>query len=265
MCGMAHGLGNWRAIRIIYSIGSLSSIGKSRLKLAGLKGDTMKRYILTAVLLAWLSGTNLVLASIQTYQFTFENDGNLSALPPYGSLMVDDAIADQLKFTIDVDNAKLGAGADVEQFGFNLDFAGAVSLVPPGTFGGVALSLDTNKKVKGRNSFFDLLVDFGQGTPVLEPVMFAITGTGLDLTALDILDVSTQNNKPNANFAAHVQNTSATTNDNSNPDSESIGGLYYPMTDPGGDPDPDPGTVQEPTSLLVWSLLAVVVANSRRS
>ncbi|MGI9329931.1 MAG: VPLPA-CTERM sorting domain-containing protein [Gammaproteobacteria bacterium] len=124
-------------------------------------------------------------------------------------------MADQLSFQVNADTSVLGAGADVEQFGFNLDFSGAVSLIS----GTNSASISEDDKVKGRNSNFDYVVDFGQGQPFFQSVEFIIEGTGLDLSDLLNAPLSMQNNKPDAQFMAHIQSTSTTGG------SESIGGV----------------------------------------
>ena len=149
-----------------------------------------------------------------TFSFSFENDGDLSA-SSFGTVLVSDAVANQLAFEVSADTAVLGAGADIEQFGFNLDFAGAITLVS----GTNSASLQEDARVKGRNSIFDFVVDFGQGQPFFDSVEFVIEGAGLDLAAFLGAPVSIQNNKPAASFMAHIQSTRTPGG------SESIGGV----------------------------------------
>ena len=108
-----------------------------------------------------------------------------------------------------------GPGADVEQFGFNLDFGGTVTLIS----GTNSATLEEDGRVKGRNSSFDYVVDFGPGQPFFATVQFVVEGPGLDLDAFLNAPLSTQNNKPDANFMAHIQSTSTPGG------SESIGGV----------------------------------------
>ena len=118
---------------------------------------------------------------------------------------------------VTADTTKLGTGADIEEFGFNINFSDPLTLIGAAwkTGGG-----PTAKKVKGRNSIFDYVVDFGQGTPTINPASFGITGSGLDLTALTSVALSTQSEKPDAHFMMHVQSTSTISG------SEAVGGLY---------------------------------------
>lgn len=155
-------------------------------------------------------------AASVTQEFTFENDGDLNS-PPFGTLVIDEVAADQLKFTITIDS-QLGPDRDVQSFGFMLDFDGATLVA-----GSDALSLATDAMVQGRNSTFDYVASFGNGAPILNPVMFTIEGVGLDLRAIFDAGFSSQNNKPDAQFMAHIQSTGTT------PGSESIGGNYVPI------------------------------------
>ena len=157
---------------------------------------------------------NTANAASVTFDFSFENDGDLFE-DSFGTITVSDDEADQLSFTVEVDTSILGAGSDLEQVGFNLDFSEQVSLVS----GTNNATLSEDASVKGRNSTFDFLVDFGQGQPFFDSVAFVIEGSGLDLSAFLNADLSTQNSKPDANFMAHVQSTSTSGG------SESIGGV----------------------------------------
>lgn len=155
-------------------------------------------------------------AAAITQDFTFENDGDLTN-PPFGTVMIDEVATDKLKFTITV-NSKLGTNPDNHKFGFMLDFSGATLVA-----GGDAVWLKTDKKVNGRNSIFDYVVSFGNGGAKINPAMFTIMGPGLDLTAVYNAGISSQNNKPDAQFMAHIQNTGTIEG------SESIGGSYVPI------------------------------------
>jgi len=175
-------------------------------------------YLLVALGAACFSST--ALASSVIFQFTFENDGDLSA-PSYGSVEISDDTVDQLRFDITANTDVLGEGADVEQFGFNLDFSDAVTLVS----GTNSATIEADKRVKGRNSRFDWVVDFGQGQPFFSSASFIIEGSGLNLDAISLTDsgISSQNNKPDAQFMAHIQSTSTSSG------SESIGGMNIPI------------------------------------
>lgn len=153
-------------------------------------------------------------AASASFDFSFENDGDLSG-SSFGTVVVSDNVANQLAFEVMADTSVLGAGADVEQFGFNLDFAGTVTLVS----GTNSAALEQDARVKGRNSIFDFVVDFGQGQPFFDSVEFVIEGTGLDLSAFLSAPLSTQNSKPDASFMAHIQSTHTPGG------SESIGGV----------------------------------------
>lgn len=160
--------------------------------------------------------------------FTFENDGAVTD-PPFGTVRFEDGVgANKLKVTVDIDNIKLGAGADIEQFGFNLNESGLTSTLVldpfPQMFGGVALAMSYNDTVKGRNPDYDYVVDFGSGSPTLDPVMFTIGATGLTLNNLFGANSSSQNNKPDGQFHAHIQGTSAGSSGVGS--SESIGGDF---------------------------------------
>jgi hypothetical protein len=169
------------------------------------------RVLLLAV--AALFGGALHAATIEL-NFSFENDGDLSD-PSFGTVLVSDDEVDRLSFEINVDTSVLGIGADVEQFGFNLDFANSIALIS----GTNSAQITQDDKVKGRNSIFDYVVDFGQGQPFFSTVEFVIEGMGLDLSNLLGAPVSTQNSKPDAQFMAHIQSTSTPGG------SESIGGV----------------------------------------
>ena len=169
------------------------------------------RYLLPVMALLMAGGAHDASVS---FDFSFENDGDLFA-SSFWTVTVSDEVTDQLSFQVSANTAVLGSGADVEQFGFNLDFAIAVTLVS----GTNSATLSQDDQVKGRNSDFDFVVDFGQGQPFFASVEFVIEGTGLDLAAFLNSPVSTQNNKPDAQFMAHIQSTSTPGN------SESIGGV----------------------------------------
>jgi len=149
-----------------------------------------------------------------TLNLSFENDGKLTA-NSFGVVIVSDDIQDQLSFRIEANTSVLGSSADVEQFGFSLDFAEAITLI-----GGTnSPEIGQDRRVKGRNSIFDYLVDFGQGQPFFNTVEFTIEGDGLDLAALLNSPLSSQNDKPDAQFFAHIQSTRTPGG------SESIGGV----------------------------------------
>jgi hypothetical protein len=172
------------------------------------------------VLTAWLGVAGAANAASLTFDFIFENDEVLTN-PPYGSVTVSDDTANQLDFEITLDTTKLGANADVHQFGFMLDFDGATLVT-----GGQALGLTTDAMIAGRNSTFDYVVDFGTGTPTINPASFSITGSGLSLAALETAGLSQQNDKDDWQFGAHVQSTSTEGG------SEAIGGVYEPVSEP---------------------------------
>ncbi len=158
-----------------------------------------------------------------TQDFTFENDGDVTDAP-FGTVVIDEVAANQLKFTITI-NSKLGPSPDIHQFGFMLDFA-AVTLVA----GGDALSLGTGGSISGANRNFDYVADFGNGGAVkLNPAMFTITGVGLDLSAIFDAGTATQNDKPDAQFMVHVQNTGGFGASNGVGSSEALGGSYVPI------------------------------------
>lgn len=152
-------------------------------------------------------------ASVE-FPFSFENDGSLEAAS-FGSITVSDDTTNQLYFEVSANTSVLGAGADIEQVGFNLDFSADITLIS----GTNSATLESAASVKGRNSSFDYVVDFGQGQPFFSSVEFVIAGEGLTLEAFLNSPVSTQNAKPDAQFMAHVQSTSTSGG------SESIGGV----------------------------------------
>lgn len=198
--------------------------------------------VVGGVSLLLLMTTTLSQGGSLSFDFTFENDGTLPG-GPFGTLVVHDNVTDKLHFTVATSTSLLGPNADIEQFGFNLNYVGTATILPevpgsPGDYSGVTL----NDKVKGRNSFFDYVVDFGQGGNKYSQVSFFAKGTGLDLNALSGvgLDLSTQNNKPSAHFMMHVQNTVTSIQSTS----EVVGGTYNARP-----PDPVP----EPTTLLLFS------------
>jgi hypothetical protein len=182
----------------------------------GYKGDSAMKKLLCrgglpiAICLIAVSAP----AAGATFNFSFENDGDLFA-SSFGTVMVSDAVANQLAFEVSADTSVLGAGADIGQFGFNLDFAGAITLLS----GTNSATLLEDASVNGRNSNFDFVVDFGRGQPFFSSVTFIIEGSGLELGAFLGAPVSTQNNKPDALFMAHIQSTST------HGGSESIGGV----------------------------------------
>jgi hypothetical protein len=153
--------------------------------------------------------------------FSFENDGVLNDAA-FGSVGVSDDQTDRLTFEVAVDTAILGGGADISTFGFNLDYDGSIELIS----GTNSATLNADTRVGGRNSIFDYVVDFGRGQPFFDFVEFVIEGNGLTLSALSNVDLSTQNNKPDAQFMAHVQSTATLAG------SESIGGVVTPVPVP---------------------------------
>ncbi|MHB0960833.1 MAG: hypothetical protein ACYC0X_33120 [Pirellulaceae bacterium] len=182
-------------------------------------------------------------ANADTFDFTFENDAG--AIGQYGTLEVMQGTAANgygtLTFTIDVDNTHflLGPAPDAYMFGFMLSFSGArldpawelLSFDnPPGTLNEIALyetgvTLKKNGqlaggKVRGRNSVYTYIVDFGSGGTLPDPVSFRMVGWGLGLDDLYSAGVSSQVNHEDAQFMLHVQNTPGTAG------LAAIGGLY---------------------------------------
>lgn len=189
-----------------------------------------------------------------TYFFTFENDGDLVYDPsnPFGTLTIDDSVVDKLTFTIDIETSILGPDSDIHEFGFMMDFSDALVFDPdPTVISGVTVDFKTggnSDKVQGRNSVFDYVVDFGSGTPYLNPVTFTLAGAGLDMTAITSAGISTQNDKENAQFMVHVQSTTT------NSGSEALGGLYQPAS-----------PVPEPTTMILFGAgIASLAAVGRR-
>ena len=124
----------------------------------------LARIAVLALLGLLLSGASVARALPMVFEFTFENDGDLTN-SPFGTVTVNGDAADRLTFTIDLDKTKLGAAADIHEFGFNLDFVGAITLDPdPTVIDGVTLSLSSNAKLRGRNSRFDWVIGLGNGT-----------------------------------------------------------------------------------------------------
>lgn len=167
-------------------------------------------------------GTAADAASI-SQNFTFENDGDVTDAP-FGTVLIDEVAADQLKFTITI-NSKLGPDPDIHEFGFMLDFAGATLVA-----GGDALSLGTGGSIAGANRTFDYVADFGNGGAVkLNPAMFTIAGSGLDLSAIYSAGIARQNSKPDAQFMVHIQNTGGSGASSGVGGSEALGGNYVPI------------------------------------
>jgi len=191
-------------------------------------------------------------AQFITYDFTFENDGDLSAPPNFGTVQVHDNVADQLAFTITANTDVLGLNADIQAFGFMVDGVSGLSLVSAPSF----FSISELDRIQGRNSDFDVVVGFGNGTPTLNPVSFIVTVSGLSLSNLLFNDINSQNNKPDANFMAHVQSTSP-----DDPGSEAIGGRYEEGEGGGGGGGGGQGGNQGvvPAPEVIWLLSAGLV------
>jgi hypothetical protein len=153
--------------------------------------------------------------------FSFENDGILNDAA-FGSVGISQDQTNRLAFEVAVDTSIMGDGADISAFGFNLDYDESIQLIS----GTNTATLIADARVGGRNSIFDYVVDFGRGQPFFDSVEFVIEGNGLTLSALSNVDLSTQNNKPDAQFMAHVQSTSTLAG------SESIGGVVTPVPVP---------------------------------
>jgi hypothetical protein len=216
----------------------------------GIAMKLIRSLLVTAALFAFAQAAS---ANSVTFAFTFENDGAVScSSPPCGTVKVDE-VAGGLKFTIEGNEGKFGLNTDAHQFAFNLNeanFTGSIFLNPAAqTQGGVPVALSYNGSVSGRNSTFDYVVEFGTGTPFLNPVVFFI-GASIDggttfgpltLAAFTGANVSTQNNKPDAQFMAHLQSTTGVA------DSEAVGGVYTPYI-----PDPPP----VPLPAAAWLLLS---------
>ncbi len=199
-------------------------------------------------------------ATVVNYHLSFENDMDLMN-DPFGTISVSDEIGvNKLTFTIDVDNSKLGANADIHMFGFQLSgFAGTLTLSPTMISGEtielfVGPSNDTQVAGMG-NTQFDYLVHFGNGNPTLEPVTFMLQGNmTFGLANLDPLDTINTNTGKITNFGLHVQSTST------QPGSEALGGQWIPCT--------PTNSIPEPTSALTWVLLssfALAVRKQRKS
>jgi hypothetical protein len=201
-------------------------------------------------------------ATVVNYLLSFENDMELLN-DPFGFVSVSDEIGvNKLTFTIDIDNTKLGANADIQMFGFQVNgFAGSLTLSP------TVISSETiqlfvgpsnDTKVAGMgNTEFDYLVHFGNGNPVLEPVMFMLQGdTTFGLANLDPMDTVLTNTGKVTNFGLHVQSTST------QPGSEAFGGHWF------REPPTTTNAIPEPTSVVTWLVLgsfALAFRNNRKT
>ena len=209
----------------------------------------MRQFYITLVgvgLLAF-APVNDVQAGMSLFQFSFENDGELTNAP-FGTLKVVEGFngVDTLTFTIDLDQTKLGANVDIHEFGFQLDLdydnngtdnvTGVVDLVPKPQFVGsgsntfTLTTLGTMDPVAGfGRTAWDYMLNFGSGAnPTLNPFTFTVGAPGLTLSALQFDDQPFKNNNPNkptvSNFAVHAQSTSTSAG------SEGLGGFYVGPT-----------------------------------
>lgn len=213
----------------------------------------MRFTVLAAICLLNFHYLSNAYASIETFEFVIDNDGDLGFSPPFGTLRVSDDVVDQLEFTISIDTSKFGPNADIQSFGFQVDFAGVLDFNPsPTTILGKTLTF-SNKVAGTGNTSFDVVVNFGNGSPIINPVTFVLEGTGLDLDDLFNASTTETNTSLDVHFMVHVQSTDTAAG------SEAIGGLYVPVVPTGGGPDPH---MPEPNSVLVWSLLGLVASSS---
>jgi hypothetical protein len=195
-------------------------------------------------------------ATVVNYLLSFENDMELMNAP-FGTISVSDEIGvNKLTFTIDVDNSKLGANADIQMFGFQLNgYAGSLTLSPT-MISGESIQLfvgpSNDTKVAGMgNTEFDYLVHFGNGNPTLDPVTFMLQGDmTFGLSNLDEMDTILTNTGKITNFGLHVQSTST------QPGSEALGGRWFRET--------PPNTIPEPTSALTFFLLSSFALAARK-
>ncbi len=190
-------------------------------------------------------------ASFITSTITYTN---VSGSPtPYGTVTISDVSVGRLRVNINVNDA-FGANRDIHQFGFNMNSVfmltnTALTVLPfnppTGTYsisapGGAA----NTRNVSGNGSnLFDYVVDFGAGTPYVEPMIFDLLGSGLDINDFNpASNTGINNSTGTVQFGIHLQSTAPLAN------SVFLGGNYGTVQGgPGGNPE-----VPEPTSVLIW-------------
>jgi hypothetical protein len=232
--------------------------------------DAIGTFLIGVVVQLFAPAASPVDAGMFIYEFSFENDGDLTEAP-FGTLTVVDgyntaAMVNTLTFTIDIDQTKLLGTPDIHQFGFQLDFAGLVDLVPKPQIVGSGSDtfelrkLDMLDKVSGfGKTKWNYVADFGRGAnPTLDPVTFTIGGLGLSLSALNPADTAYKNNivSPQnavANFAVHVQSTGA-----DRTGSEGLGGFYDPVS-----VVPENGNMRAAVAAIATGLVCLVVISLR--
>lgn len=173
---------------------------------------------------------------------------------PYGTVTISDVSVGRLRVNINVNDA-FGANRDIHQFGFNMNAAfmatnTALTVLPfnppTGAYSISAPNGDANTRNisgNGGSNLFDYVVDFGSGTPYVEPMTFDLLGSGLDINDFNpASNTGINGSTGTVQFGIHLQSTQPLA------DSVFLGGNYGTVqSGPGGGTE-----VPEPTSVLIW-------------
>jgi hypothetical protein len=175
--------------------------------------------VLAFAVLASLLGANAARATSFALDAEFDN----GTVGNYGTVDVTEQTGGDLLFQITLNPAVLGAGADLQEFYFNLPSAITGAAITSTDVVNTSYSLDANPSVMGgAGSSFAYGVNFGNGAGpsgngVLQSASFLLAADS-DLSISDLLISSSTSQGLEVFFAAHVQGTTLT-----NQDSETVG------------------------------------------
>lgn len=184
-----------------------------------------------------------------SFTLDVETDGDVSG-SPYGTITFEDVGAGEVAFTIDLEG--ILDGADIHQFGFQADYSGPLA-IDPTSIGAADFTVIEGASVAGVGSLaWDYVVDFDNGTPVLEPLQFTLSSVddaGFD--AADLFNGSPLTVKGfETSVAVHAQRTDTQAG------SETVIAT--------GGPGPISNVIPEPATAAAFGLLMIGAVLTRR-
>ena len=143
-----------------------------------------------------------------SWELNQETDGDVNE-SPYGTITYEDVAPGRVGFEIDLTG--ILDGADIHQFGFSVNdsFDGQLS-IDPTSIGRADFTVLDDAGIAGLgNVYWDYVVHFDNGTPVLEPLQFELYSSDTSFDATDLLNAPLVDANGNlTQVAVHAQRTS---------------------------------------------------------